>query len=146
MEYKRKEGVKKDSKVFHRGIWKGIDGINWNGEGCGWGTFGAGELEPGLHMLILRCLLDTRWRCQVYFFPSLDLICSFFSLYSAVMALIHVPCFQVGGLCHRELDFGTQLRGKREIWGSIFSNSNIEGLEIQFITQIQFHKVAQSLL
>lgn len=80
LEYKRKEGVKKDSKVFHLGIWKDIDGINWNGEGCGWGTLWAGELEPGLHVLILRCLLDTRWRCQVYFFTSLDLI--FFLLFS----------------------------------------------------------------
>lgn len=52
------------------------------------------------------------------------------------MALIQVPCFQVGGLCHRELDAGAQLRGEREIQGSIFSNSNIEALEIQFITQI----------
>lgn len=62
------------------------------------------------------------------------------------MALIQVPCFQVGGLCHREFDAGAQLRGEREIRGSVFSNGNIEGLEIQFITQIQFHKVAQSLL
>lgn len=54
--WNRKKGVKEDSRVFQLGNWKGVDGINGNGEGCGWGMFGAGDLEPGLHKLILRCL------------------------------------------------------------------------------------------
>lgn len=83
---------------------------------------------------------------MVYFFTSLDLNFYFFTLCSTVMALIHVPCFQCDGVCHREFGAGAQLRGDREIWGSSFSNSNIKDLEIQFIIQIQFHKFAQSLL
>lgn len=47
---KRKEGVEKNSKGFHLGNGNGVDGTNRNGESCGWGTFGAGDLEPGLHM------------------------------------------------------------------------------------------------
>lgn len=87
--------------------------------------FGAGDLELGLHKLILRCLLDTRWRCQICFFTSLDLI--FFSLYISVTALTHVLCFQGGGLCHREFDSGALLRGEREIRGNTFSKRNIKG-------------------
>lgn len=122
---KRKKGIKEDSKVFQLGNWKGVDGIHGNGEGCGRGMFGAGDLEPGLHKLILRCLLDTRWRCQVCFITSLDLI--FFSLYFSVMAITHVLCFQGGGLCHGEFDSGAQMRGERELHGSTFSKSNIKG-------------------
>ena len=67
-------------------------------------------------------------------------------LCSTVLAFIHVPCFQCGGVCHREFDVGTQLRGDREIWGSSFSNSHIQDLEIQLIIQMQFHEFVQSLL
>lgn len=49
--------------------------------------------DSGLQTLILRCLLDTRWRGQVCFFTSLDFGFFFFSfsLYRAVIAFIHVP-------------------------------------------------------
>lgn len=129
-------------RFFQLGNWKGVDGINWKGEGCGWGTFRAGDPGPGLYMLIPRCLLDTRWRCQVYFFTSLDLI-FFLSPYGAVMAFIHVLCSQGGGLCHRGSDAPAQLRGEREIRGSSFSRRNRTGSRD---TSHNWGPVSQSLL
>lgn len=64
---KGKEGVKEDSSVFQLGNWRGVDGTDWNGKAVG-GRIGAGNLEPGLHMLIPRRPLDIRWRCRVLFF------------------------------------------------------------------------------
>ena len=94
--------------------------VGWNGEGCGWGMFGAKDLEPGLHMLILRHLLGTRWRCQVSFLTSLDLIFLLLSFHRVVMTLI-----QGGGLCHKESVAGPQVRSLREIWGSSWGKGNI---------------------
>lgn len=42
----RKEGVKKDSRVFHLSKGNHTDGINWNEEGCGSGRFSDKLSKP----------------------------------------------------------------------------------------------------
>lgn len=86
----------------------------------GQGAFQISYLNPGLQTLLLRCLLDTRWRCQVYFFTSLDF--DFFllslqscnSIYSCPFAFSVVVCVT------KNLMLGLN-KGVKKMWGSSFS-------------------------